>query len=264
MSYPYCIWVLCSLFSLYTADCRSANENCLIDKYADDTALVGQIINDDSSNYLQEINSFVNWCDQNFLELNVSKTKEMVIDFRTTNKTESLPVVIKGAEVERVGSFKYLGVVFDDKLSWDCNTDALVKKVNTRMYCLRKLRSFHVSTHLLELFYSSVVCGVLTFGLTSWGGNLTKFDSGRVDRVIRRAGKIIGKPQDTFDTLYDRRVACKLTTINKDNTHPLWAEFDCLRIVRSGRFRIPKARTSRFLNSYVPSAVRSFNNKHHR
>ena len=139
------------LFSLYTADCRSTHENCIIDKYADDTALVGKIVNDDNSNYLTEINTFVDWCDRNFLELNVTKTKELIVDFRTTNKTIPEPVTIKGSAVERVDRFKYLGVVFDDTLSWHDNTDALVSKVNSRLYCLRKLSSFHVSTRILQI-----------------------------------------------------------------------------------------------------------------
>ena len=83
------------LFSLYTADCRASHDNCLIDKYADDTALTGQITNDNDANYRQEIVDFVDWCDKNYLQLNVNKTKEMVIDFRK-NKVAPSPVIIKG------------------------------------------------------------------------------------------------------------------------------------------------------------------------
>ena len=179
------------LFSLYTADCRSNHDNCLIDKYADDTALTGQIINDDCTNYFEEINNFVEWCEENFLELNVSKTKEMVIDFRL-KKADLVPVTINGSVVERVNSFKYLGVVFDNTLSWNNNTDALINKINTRLYCLRKLSSFNVSAHILQSFYTSVIMGVMTFGLTSWGGNLSKSNRERIDRSIRKAGRVIG------------------------------------------------------------------------
>nr|KAG5706296.1 hypothetical protein BaRGS_026078 [Batillaria attramentaria] len=34
---------------------------CIIDKYADDTALTGQITDDDDSNYRHEIDDFVDW-----------------------------------------------------------------------------------------------------------------------------------------------------------------------------------------------------------
>ena len=74
------------LFSLYTSDCRATHNNCFIDKYADDTVLTGMILNDNFINYTQEVVSFVDWCDSTHLVLNVTKTKEMVIDFRKQTK----------------------------------------------------------------------------------------------------------------------------------------------------------------------------------
>ena len=56
------------------------------------------------------------WCSTTFLHLNVSKTKEMCIGFRC-NRTDISPIVINGEPVEQVDSFKYLGVVLDQKLS---------------------------------------------------------------------------------------------------------------------------------------------------
>ena len=44
--------------------------------------------------------SFVDWCDSNHLALNVTKTKEMVIDFRKQTKVPDV-IVIKEKDVER-------------------------------------------------------------------------------------------------------------------------------------------------------------------
>ena len=74
------------LFTLYTANCRSTHDECQTDKFADDTAQIGQITDDDDRHYLQAITDFVQRCDNNFLELNVGKTKE-IIDF-SLEKTE--------------------------------------------------------------------------------------------------------------------------------------------------------------------------------
>ena len=73
------IWVI--LLGLCFFD-FSSNENCLLVKFADDTALLGLITKYDDVAYLEQINYFINYCGQTFLELNVNKTKEMVIDFR--------------------------------------------------------------------------------------------------------------------------------------------------------------------------------------
>ena len=93
----------------------------------------------------------MNWYNKNYLYLNVSKTKEMCIDFRK-NKRCPKPVYIKGETVERVETYKYLGVVFDSKLNWNENINSVLKKVNTRMYCLRKLRSFGVNSGMSVTF----------------------------------------------------------------------------------------------------------------
>ena len=41
--------------------------------------------------------------------LNVSKTKELIVDYRK-RRAEQAPILIDGAVVERVESFKFLGV----------------------------------------------------------------------------------------------------------------------------------------------------------
>ena len=74
------------LFSLYTADCRSTDESCPSAKFADDTELAGKVSNDRDALYHKQIENFLNWCDENYLYLNVYKTKEMCIDFRKNQR----------------------------------------------------------------------------------------------------------------------------------------------------------------------------------
>ena len=50
-------------------------------KFAHDTGLVGKISNDEDALYHKQTENFVNRCDKNDLYLNISKTKEMCIDF---------------------------------------------------------------------------------------------------------------------------------------------------------------------------------------
>ena len=78
-------------------------------KFADDTELVGKISNDEDALYHKQSENFVNCCDKNYLYLNVSKTKEMCIDFRKNQRCPK-PVYIKGEAVKRVKTYKYLGV----------------------------------------------------------------------------------------------------------------------------------------------------------
>ena len=93
------------------------------------------------SNYIEEVYRFVKWCEENYLILNVSKTKEMIIDFRRQKSTPT-PLVINNETVEIVHTYKYLGFTVDDKLNWHEHCNELIKKINKRMYFLRKLKSF--------------------------------------------------------------------------------------------------------------------------
>ena len=91
--------------------------------FADDTTVVGLITNNDETAYREEVRALGVWCQENNLTLNVNKTKEMIVDFR-----EHPPIHIDGTVVERVVSFKFLGIHITDKLNWSTHTDSILKK----------------------------------------------------------------------------------------------------------------------------------------
>ena len=53
--------------------------------------------------------------------------KEMCFDFRKNQRCPK-PVYINGEAVERVDTYKHLGVVFDSKLNWKENINSVLKK----------------------------------------------------------------------------------------------------------------------------------------
>ena len=107
------------IFALYTSDYRSSHELCPVIKFADDSAMVGLIKNDDHTHYEREPAS---WNTVIGIILNVSKTKETIIDFRRS-RTSPTPISIKNCDVQRVNEYKYLGVIIDDKISWSSQID---------------------------------------------------------------------------------------------------------------------------------------------
>ncbi len=72
------------LFTLFTHDCVPSHSTNYIVKFADDTAVVGLITNNNEANYRSEVSRLAQWCNDNTLFLNVGKTKELkdFIDFR--------------------------------------------------------------------------------------------------------------------------------------------------------------------------------------
>ena len=251
------------LFTLYTADCRSTESSCPLIKFADDTVMVGLIKKDENSAYISQLTQFIQYCDSNFLELNVSKTKEMIIDYRS-KASEPAPVNIKDSQVERVKTYKYLGVTIDNKLNWHNHIDVTVKKLNTRMYCLRKLNAFNVNSNILVMFYNAVIASVWRYCLICWGGNISSCDKVRLDRVIREAGRIVGESLHTVDAVYDKEVETKLKKILGDDTHPIHSVLMDSVIPRSGRMRLPYAATNRHSSSFVPRAIKCHNSAFNR
>ena len=81
-------------YSLYTVDCKTTFDSKVIVKFADDTAVVGLISNDNEKAYLQEIKQLVTCYQGNGLELNVSKTKELIVDFSRKQQRDYTPIYI--------------------------------------------------------------------------------------------------------------------------------------------------------------------------
>eukprot|EP00061_Rhincodon_typus_P009515 g33082.t1 len=68
-------------------------------KFADDTTVVGKILNDDK--YRKKTGSLVAWCTDNNLSLNVSKMKGLVIDVRKQSGSQSGKFLKKGLGPKR-------------------------------------------------------------------------------------------------------------------------------------------------------------------
>ncbi|KAI3368907.1 hypothetical protein L3Q82_025428 [Scortum barcoo] len=70
------------LFTLYTADFSYNTPSCHLQKFSDDSAVVGLITDGDDREYRGLIQDFADWCLRNNLQINAGKTKELVVDFR--------------------------------------------------------------------------------------------------------------------------------------------------------------------------------------
>ncbi|KAK3541037.1 hypothetical protein QTP86_012356 [Hemibagrus guttatus] len=120
-------------------------------KFADDTVLVGLISDNNETAYLEEIRNLENWCQRNNLLLNVSKTKELIVDFSTKQKRIYQTPLINENTVERVDSFRYLSVHITQDLSWSCHINTVVKKAQQRLYHLKCLRDFRLPSKYLKI-----------------------------------------------------------------------------------------------------------------
>ncbi|KAI3370595.1 hypothetical protein L3Q82_007163 [Scortum barcoo] len=165
------------LFTLLTHDCSAIHPSCLIVKFADDTAVVGRIANNDESDYRQEVEHLEGWCRQNNLCINVKKTKEMIVDFRRGRHLPS-PLYIGGTAVEVVSSF-------------------------------RRLRRAGLGSSVLTSFYRCVVESVLSSCIIVWHGSCSAAEKKALQRVVKAAQRTVGRSLPTTTDIYTSR--CRKT-----------------------------------------------------
>ncbi|KAK1784465.1 hypothetical protein P4O66_000870 [Electrophorus voltai] len=150
------------------------------------------------------------------LHLNISKTKELIVDCSKKQEWHYQPVRINGTTVERVESFRYLGVHISQDLSWSHHTNSLAKKARQRLYHLRRLRDFSLPTKVLRNFYTCTIETILMGNITVWFGNSTKQDRQALQRVVLSAEGITHTELPDLQTTYYKQCQTKARRIVKD------------------------------------------------
>ena len=190
-----------------------------------------------------------------FLDLNVTKTKELVLG--NTPILNLDPVVINNTNVERVSCFRYLGTHIDNKLNFSIHVDEVIKKCRQRIFLLRKLKSFDVSEKILKLIYMSLIESVISFNIVTWHNYLKLRQKNKLNSIIRMCNRIVGENNICVNELYIKSLKRKARHCTSDLKHPLNAMFELLPSGR--RYRQPLAKKSLYKKSFVPSAVALLN-----
>ena len=135
------------------------------------------------------------------LVFNVLKTKGMVVDFRCKGLV-SQPLAINEVEVERVGSFRFLGTIVSSSMKWGDNLSCITKKAHQRLFFLQQLRKFGVACKGMLHFYHATIESILSYSITVWYGNTTVQNRLQLDRIVHTAEKIIGCKLSPLSEIY--------------------------------------------------------------
>ena len=200
------------IFITYTNDLKSSYPNCRLIKYADDTVITGLISDNQESDYINQISDVCEWCKSHNLLLNVTKTKEVIFDFRHS-VVNHLPLTIDNSPVDICDSFKYLGVTFDNKLNWSDHAALIVSKCKQRLFFLRLLNSFNINSQILHLFYTSMIESVISYNITLWWCSMSSADKKSISRIHKQAHKIVKLDITSIDEIYTRNITKKVKHI---------------------------------------------------
>ena len=235
-------------------------------KYVDDTTLY-KVTTDVKNTELQEaVDEIARWSKSNCMKLNTTKTKEMLISF-CRQPPEVPKIIVDGVSLERVECVTLLGVKLSANLTWNNHVDFIIKKSQSRLYCLNMLKRAKVVPKDIMQIFCARVRPILEYAAPVWHGGLTKELSDSIEDLQRRACKIALPSQSYEDALE----SLSLTTLTERRISLCSAFFDKIRMpedklnkllpsktntrkdTRNGKeFPLPKCNTNRYKNSFIP------------
>ena len=120
-------------------------------------------------NYLMaDLLNFDTWCEDNDMTLHLGKTISMFLSTKQgTSKIKSDPPVtsLHDSEIKVSEQEKLLGVLIDNNLSWSTHIENTLKKCNTLLYLLGRIKQY-LSIPIRTLFYNAYILPHLDYCCT--------------------------------------------------------------------------------------------------
>jgi hypothetical protein len=167
------------LFLIYINDLVNSCLSCELILFADDTNIFVQAKTKHeayakANEILKRISLYM-ICNK----LHINTSKSVFMNFSGTKTTAdqaadkvelNLPgLKIGDIEIKEVSETKFLGVVIDNKLSWDNHIKALKKKLASCSGSINRIRE-SLPEELFPELYHTLFESYLTYGITVWGG----------------------------------------------------------------------------------------------
>ena len=120
------------MYIIYVNHIVSSIRQCKYFMYADYTVIYTNGMLDECTNRLERDRStFKHWCNMNKLTLNVKKTKYTVFGLRSkTRNIGNHKLYINDIKIDRVHTYKYLGITLDANLTYNKHLENLIKTIS--------------------------------------------------------------------------------------------------------------------------------------
>src|SRR6218665_49385 len=130
------------LFLLMINNVPSVNDhNTRCSLYADDSAVwgSGRNLTFIFRELQKQINATSKWCNKWGFKINEDKTVVMIFTRKTVAKYSNLGIKINGKTLNIVDKVKFIGLIFDSRLTWKEHIQHLVNKSKVKINLLRSL-----------------------------------------------------------------------------------------------------------------------------
>ena len=176
-------------FLVFINDLEFALTNCKFKLYADDSVLYQSGLNGDhAANLLQpSLDEFSQWCNVNKLTINTKKSKLMIFGSRSkVKKAKHVNAKLNGVLLQKVPSYKYLGLILDPTLSYNKHVSYVIKTVLFKVMMLAKLRKY-LNDNVALLIYKSMLLPYFDYADVIFSNTST----GDLDKLQRLQNKCL-------------------------------------------------------------------------
>lgn len=158
------------LFLLYINDIPNIPHTQEVVLYADDTNVFFSGSNlmklqIDANRWLGELSD---WLYANELQLNINKTKYVMFRARNTPRTENFQLCFRNNIIQSTNTIKFLGVTFNEYLSWNEHIDHMKLKLSRIIGALWKVRN-QIPARFRTSIYSAMIQSHLQYCILIWG-----------------------------------------------------------------------------------------------
>ena len=181
------------LFLIYINDISSVIRNSKISMYADDTVVYISHTNMNNAIALiqSDLTSVYTWCNSNKLTINCKKTKFCLFGMRSAikkSKTQDVQLSLSNQILERVCSYKYLGLTLDEHLTYNKHIKEMNRLVSHKLYLLSKVRKYITTDACINIF-KTMVLSLLEYCDVLYAGT-TQRNLGDIDKLFYRGLRI--------------------------------------------------------------------------
>ena len=156
-----------------------------------------------------EADSFLEFTQENQFVINERKCEVMTFNF--SKKYAFPPDINLGNSdiIKEVTHSKILGLLVQNNLKWDMNTEHIYKRAASKLWLLRRLKKFNLEWEILTDFYTKEIRVLLEYAVPAWYNAITREQSNVIEKIQRYATSII---LDNWSSL-SYKVRCTLLSI---------------------------------------------------
>ena len=191
------------LFLIYVNDiwCCITRQNC-VRLFADDTNIFisGKNLRELKNEGEQILQNLYKWFSVNKLTMNIDKSCFSIFTSKRNNQDSFSTLTFGNHKINKVQSAKYLGIILDDKLSWNEHVENISNSIIKYINCFKYIKG-HLPKHCAKILYYSFIFPRISYGIEIYG-KTSKNNLNKLQIIQNKSLKILLNQHPRTSTNY--------------------------------------------------------------